>query len=83
MVKNGLNKAETLNKKIKEKVPEATASHLIKKTVILNKDMNEVTTEDDIAEAISKATELGQRELEVRALSSSSRWKTKCHFKNT
>ncbi|CAG9823989.1 unnamed protein product [Phaedon cochleariae] len=57
-VSNGYEKAEALKRKIEEKVPVATTSHLVNKTVIHIKDLDEVSTEEEIKDAITEAIAL-------------------------
>lgn len=67
-IRNGSDKAEILRKEIKEKIPNITVSTLISKKVVHIKGMDELTTISDIREAISKAVNINQDWLEIRAL---------------
>ncbi|KAJ8950490.1 hypothetical protein NQ314_007877 [Rhamnusium bicolor] len=67
-VQNGAEKLEALQKEIKEKIPEATTSRLTSKKVLHIKDLNEVSTTEEIREAISSAISVKPEIVEVRAL---------------
>ncbi|XP_060516767.1 uncharacterized protein LOC132696115 [Cylas formicarius] len=67
-VSNGSDRAELLKREIGEKVPGATAHLLKSKKVVHVKDMDEVTTTDEIKEAVSKATGTNPSNVDVRAL---------------
>lgn len=67
-VQNGADKAEVLKRELIEKVPGASASILVSKKIIHIKDMDEVTTDSEIEEAISKATGANSKDFEVRAI---------------
>lgn len=67
-VQNGFEKAEALRKKIEEKVPEAMTSHVVDKKVIHIKNLDNISTVEDIREAITSAIGTGSNKFEVRAL---------------
>lgn len=67
-IQNGADKAEVLKRELTEKVPGASASILSRKKVLHLKDMDEVTHEDEIVDAISKTINVNKGDFEVRAL---------------
>lgn len=67
-VSNGAEKAQLLKRNLRQKLPEANTSFLLKKKVLHIKDMDEVTTTEEISDAISKATGSKPEALEIRAL---------------
>ncbi|XP_060516193.1 uncharacterized protein LOC132695754 [Cylas formicarius] len=67
-VNNGSDRAELLKREIGEKVPGATAHLLKSKKVPHVKDLDEVTTTDEIKEAVSKATGTNPSNVDERAL---------------
>lgn len=67
-VKRDTKKIEALKREIDAKAPEATTTILTRKTVIHVKDLDEVTTESDIGDAIMKVLPLKKEDFEVRAL---------------
>lgn len=67
-VKRDMEKIETLKKEIRDKLPGAITTLLTKKIILHLKDLDEVTTTEDIAQAIIKAIPLKKEHFEVRAL---------------
>lgn len=67
-VRNGASKAAELNKAIKEKIPEANTSLFLNKKVIHIKDLDEVTTKEQIKESLSNYIAVKMEDIEVRAL---------------
>lgn len=67
-VQNGSDKAEILRQEIKEKCPEATAINKTEKMVLHIKGLDDVTTTEEIVEAICRDTRVKPDTFEVRAL---------------
>lgn len=67
-VQNGADKMEALKNAIKEKIPEASPTSLVKKKVLHVKGLDEVTNKADVEDAISKLIPLGTEPIEIRAL---------------
>lgn len=67
-VKQGTEKAEVLKQEIMNKLPEVSATIFVKKKIIHIKDLDEVTTVEDIKEAVAKLTSVDIQNFEVRAL---------------
>lgn len=67
-IENGSDKAEVLRRELTEKLPEVTTSMLRNKTVIHIKDLDEVATEDEVREAVSKSISVRPEAIEIRAL---------------
>lgn len=67
-IQNGSDKAEVLRQEIKEKIPDATVNLLLNKKVIHIKGLDEVITDEEIKETISRSASIKPENLEVRAL---------------
>lgn len=65
---NGVDKAEALKQKLSEKLPEVSTSLLTKNKVLHIRDIDEITTVDEIRASISKASGARLEAFEVRAL---------------
>lgn len=68
MVKKGSEKVDSLRKTISLKVPEAKATLLSKKRVFHVKNLDELTTVEDLREALAKELSVNSEAFEVRAL---------------
>lgn len=68
MVRNGQDKAEILARELKDKVPDVSASVIANKKILHIKNMYELTTEEDICAAISKATAVQPDKIAVKTL---------------
>lgn len=67
-VKNGLDKAIILESELKGRIPDAKATLLVSQKIIHVKGMDEVTTVEEIREAVSKSIGIRPETFEVRAL---------------
>lgn len=67
-VRNGADKVETLKREITEKLPTAVADKVVIKKVLHIKGLDEVTTREEVAAAISKEISAGIDTFEVRPL---------------
>lgn len=67
-VRNGSSKAEALKKDIAEKIPGVTASLLMKRKVLHIRDLDEITTEEEVRQAVAKAISVKCENVDVRAL---------------
>lgn len=67
-LKQGGDKVKRLQTEILNKLPEASATVLLKKKVLHVKDLDQVTNEDDIKAAIMQISAVKESELEIRAL---------------
>lgn len=67
-IQNGADKAEILKKELASKVPEATASLLIRRKILHLKGMDETVNEDEIRDAVSKTFNIARDKFEVTAL---------------
>lgn len=67
-VENGHNKAETLKKEMRRKLPEATTSLLVNTKVLHVKDIDQVTTVEEIREAVCGEIVIKPETFDVRAL---------------
>lgn len=67
-IQNGADKADVLRKELKNRVPEANTSLLVRRKILHLKDMNEMVNEDEIRDAVSKTLGVAKDQFEVRAL---------------
>ncbi|CAH1101744.1 unnamed protein product [Psylliodes chrysocephalus] len=67
LVENG-PKAEILQNEIKSKLPGVTSSHIKNNKVLLIKDLDGATTEEEVGEAISKEIACDQDVFQIKAL---------------
>ncbi|CAH1107715.1 unnamed protein product [Psylliodes chrysocephalus] len=67
-VEEGSKKVEELKREIEEKNPQMTTSVLISKKVLHIRDLDEVTTEDEIRKAICEVTSAKPESFEIKAL---------------
>lgn len=68
MVKNGTDKMKVLQKEIEEKLPEAKTSLLQSKKAIHLKGLDEVTTEEEIRNAVYDTLTVNPEAFQVRSL---------------
>ncbi|KAG5859800.1 hypothetical protein JTB14_027063 [Gonioctena quinquepunctata] len=66
-LRNGSGKLEDLKEMIQAKVPEVSTSLLSNKRIIHVKEMDEITTIEDIREAIDKSITAKPKDIEMRA----------------
>lgn len=67
-IQNGTDKAEVLKSEIRGKFPNATVLLRKDKKVLHIKNLDSITTEEDVREAVAKITTLDKNNFEVRAL---------------
>lgn len=67
-IQNGADKAEVLKKELKDRVPEATTSLLVRQKILHLKGLDETVSEEEIREAISRMLGIERDKFEVRAL---------------
>lgn len=67
-IQNGKNKAESLKKEIREKLPTVKTTLLTSKKVLHIKNMDELTTEAEIKKTVADVIKISEESIEVRAL---------------
>lgn len=67
-VRNGSDKAEVLRKEISQKFPKASVLMRKERKVLHIKNLDSLTTEEDVREALVKTTNLKEKDIDVRAL---------------